>query len=87
NNQGGINGRNLELIYYNDDNELEKAENIALEIADTNNALLVIISILISVFIYRLQKQGNEKKLNTFLRTGKIIYPCFILIICVFLAS
>ncbi len=42
NRQGGIKGRKLELVYYNDDNDPEKAETIARKITEKNDAMLVL---------------------------------------------
>ncbi|MDM8536533.1 ABC transporter substrate-binding protein, partial [Desulfobacterales bacterium HSG17] len=42
NRQSGINGRKLELLFYDDNNDPEKAKKIALEIAGSNNVLLVL---------------------------------------------
>ncbi len=42
NQQGGIDGRRLELLFYDDENIPEKAEQIALDIIRDNKALLVL---------------------------------------------
>ena len=45
--------------------------------------LVIIISALISVFIYSLRK--NENKIKDILITGQIVYPIFILSITIFI--
>lgn len=42
NHQGGINGRKMELIYFDDKDDPETAQNVALKIADDNKASVVI---------------------------------------------
>jgi len=45
--------------------------------------ILINLSVLMSAFIYRLQREGNQKQLNIFIRTGQFFYPCVILSIIV----